>query len=453
MRNIGNLLSKYPNDIYVRHLFFAKKKEYKRTIKTQKRQFHNTILNKIEQSAENNPREFWKLVNSIKAQKTGTPCEISPSKWFEYFKNLNRINLDNKRTSNEAQLVKDFNIWAVESNEILDRPISLEEVCLLSKRLKNKKASSSDSLSNEIIKLAVEVLPSYFQKLFNEILCRGHFPSVWSKGFIVPIHKSGCHIDPNNYRGICISSCLGKFFTLIMNERLNEYLQENNIMNKCQIGFRKKFRTADHLLVLKTLVDYYKSKRKPIFACFVDFRKAYDSVWREGRFLKLILNGCSRKFIRLMLNMYSSYNCSVKLEEGNTPFFKSQIGVKQGCNLSPTLFNLFINDLPDIFNRSCTPVALNDTELSCLLYADDLVLLSESKAGLQNCLTKLDRYTKKWKLNINFKKSKVMVFGTPTQNRLHSTSVWSINQNTLENVNELKTSSKNNTWKSTTRLS
>ena len=174
-----------------------------------------------------------------------------------------------------------------------------------------------------------------------------------------------------------------------MNERLNEYLQKNNIINKCQIGFRKKFRTADHLLVLKTLVDYYKSKRKPIFACFIDFRKAYDSVWREGLFLKLILNGCSRKFIRLMLNMYSSYNCSVKLEEGSTPFFKSQIGVKQGCNLSPTLFNFFINDLPDIFNRPCTPVTLNDTELSCLLYADDLVLLSESKAGLQNCLNKL----------------------------------------------------------------
>ena len=190
------------------------------------------------------------------------------------------------------------------------------------------------------------------------------------------------------------------------------------------------------IIDLPAPLDYYKSKRKPMFACFIDFRKAYDSVWREGLFLKLILNGCSRKFIRLMLNMYSSYNCSVKLEEGSTPFFKSQIGVKQGCNLSPTLFNLFINDLPDIFNRSCTPVTLNDTELSCLLYADDLVLLSESKAGLQNCLTKLDSYTKKWKLNINFKKSKVMVFGTPTQHRLHSTSVWSINQNTLENVNE-----------------
>jgi hypothetical protein len=58
--------------------------------------------------------------------------------------------------------------------------------------------------------------------------------------YIVPIYKSGSNIDPNNYRGICISSCLGKFFTLIMNERLNKYLDENNIMSNCQIGFREK---------------------------------------------------------------------------------------------------------------------------------------------------------------------------------------------------------------------
>ena len=134
--------------------------------------------------------------------------------------------------------------------------------------------------------------------------------------------------------------------------------------------------------------------------------------------------------------MYSSYDCSVKLEEGYTTFFRSHVGVKQGCNLSPTLFNLFINDLSDIFYRSCTPVKLNDTNLSCLLYADDLVLLSESRAGLQNCLTKLVYYTKKWKLNINLKKSKVLVFGTPTQKRWHSTSIWTFGKNILEQVDE-----------------
>ena len=160
LRNLGNLLSKFPNDIYLRHLFFAKKKEYKRTVKKQKRQFHNSMLNKIELLSENNPKDFWKLVNSIKTQKPRTSHEILPSEWFDYFKNLNKININTEVASSEAQIIKDFDIWALGTNDTLDRPVSLEEVYKLSKRLKNKKASANDSLSNEIIKLAVEVLPS-----------------------------------------------------------------------------------------------------------------------------------------------------------------------------------------------------------------------------------------------------------------------------------------------------
>ena len=99
--------------------------------------------------------------------------------------------------------------------------------------------------------------------------------------------------------------------------------------------------------------------------------------------------------------MYSSVRYSVKLEDGTTPFFNSFIGVKQGCNLSPTLFNIFLNDVPNLFDDSCDPVRLGNTNLNCLLYADDLVLLSESQKGLQSCLTKLEKYTNRRKLNIN----------------------------------------------------
>ena len=107
------------------------------------------------------------------------------------------------------------------------------------------------------------------------------------------------------------------------------------------------------------------------------------------------------------------------------------------CNLSPTLFNLFINDLPDIFNtQSCDPVLLGDTRLSCLLYADDLVILSESECGLQSCLTKLHSYTKRWKLKINLKKSKILIFGTQSQRRLHSLSKWYVGQDQLGWVDE-----------------
>ena len=117
-----------------------------------------------------------------------------------------------------------------------------------------------------------------------------------------------------------------------MNARLNDFLEETKIINKCQIGFRRKHRTADHLLVLKSIIDCYKLKRKPTITCFIDFKKAYDSVWREGPFYKLLLCGCSKSFLKCFLGMYSSVRYSVKLEDGTTPFFNSFIGVKQGCN-------------------------------------------------------------------------------------------------------------------------
>ena len=91
--------------------------------------------------------------------------------------------------------------------------------------------------------------------------------------------------------------------------------------------------------------------------------------------------------MRILLSMYSYVVTSVKLHNGITPFFKSHIGVKQGCNLSPTLFNIFVNDTYPVYLRTpCAPVAvkLGETNLNCLLYADDLVLLSESEAGLKN---------------------------------------------------------------------
>ena len=110
--------------------------------------------------------------------------------------------------------------------------------------------------------------------------------------------------------------------------------------------------------------------------------------------------------------------------------------MKQGCNLSSTLFNIFINDVPNLFDDSCDPVRLGNTNLNCLLYADDLVLLSESQKGLQYFLTKLERYTNRWKLNINKKKSKILLIGTPAQRRTYVTTNRVFDSNILEQVNE-----------------
>ena len=78
--------------------------------------------------------------------------------------------------------------------------------------------------------------------------------------------------------------------------------------------------------------------------------------------------------------------------------------------LSPDFFNLFISDLPSIFDNSCNPITLNGKKLGSLLYADDLVILSETADGLQTALDKLANYCKTWNLTVNIKKSQIMIF-------------------------------------------
>ena len=104
--------------------------------------------------------------------------------------------------------------------------------------------------------------------------------------------------------------------------------------------------------------------------------------------------------------MYNKIHLSVRLPDGITQCFSSNIGLKQGCNLSPILFNIFINDLNEIFDKTfCQPAKIKNLTLNNLLYTDDLILVSETSSGLQNCLDRLQEYCDKWRLTFNIKKT------------------------------------------------
>jgi len=176
--------------------------------------------------------------------------------------------------------------------------------------------------------------------------------------------------------------------------RLNKFLTKRNIICSEQIGFSKGMRTSDHIFVLKTLIDKYTQQgSKKLYSCFIDFRKAFDTVRHEELFYKLRLNGISDLFYNVIKNMYGNIDLSVKTDASHiTDSFKSYIGMCQGDNLSPNLFKLFINDLPLIFDNTCDPVKLHKTSLNCLMHADDVILLSETAIGLQNSLSLLHDY-------------------------------------------------------------
>ena len=152
-------------------------------------------------------------------------------------------------------------------------------------------------------------------------------PQTWCNGIITPIFKSGVKSDPSNYRGICISSCRGKLFCSILNQRLLDHVKSLDILHKSQIGFLANNRTADHALTLRTLIDKYVyglTHQAKVYACFVDFRKAFDSVWHDGLLFKLLQYNVGGKFFSLIKSLYANSTCSVRLGSKNTRSFQSR---------------------------------------------------------------------------------------------------------------------------------
>ena len=262
-----------------------------------------------------------------------------------------------------------------------------------------------------MLKICIPSLYIVFLKALNHLKESEKSPPNLSEGYITTIHKKGDMLDPNNYRGLSISNCLGKLFTKILTARLIMFLEEYKVIDASQIGFRPKSRTSDHILVLKTICDIYRSRGKGVYMCFIDLAKAFDSVNRELLWYKLVKYKLSTKFINITKSLYTDLHTSVKTPRGLTDKFPIEIGTRQGCHMSPMLFNLFVNDLPRFLQLNESGfVYLHDAKIRCLLYADDIVLMSDTQNGLQKSLQLLETYCNKWQLVVNVKKTKIIIF-------------------------------------------
>ena len=405
---MGRVVKRNPYNLTIREKYVHCTRNYKKLLKKKERQSRKQLLNHLCTLQSNDTKQFWSIVNKMKDTiDNGENYDIHPDKWVNYFKKLYNSVPDTSIDSDIEELENNGEV-----NKELSKPFTIQELKKQIKLLKNNKTSASDMVLNEMIKNGAFILLPIFCKLFNLVLSSGIYPSTWNMTYQVPIFKSGDKLDCNNYRGIAINSCLGKLFTkLLQTSRLLNYVESRNKFSENQAAFRPGRSTSDHIFTIKSLVNkYLKSHKKPLYCCFIDFSKAFDTVWRRGMFYKLLKLGTNGNFYKIIKNMYSNTCTSVKLSNGLSKSFPTTTGIKQGDGLSPLLFCLYIDDLTNIFAESCAPCSLGNYRLNHLLYADDLILFSESKHGLQNCLNNLNDYCKRSKLQINFNKSKVMIF-------------------------------------------
>ena len=208
---------------------------------------------------------------------------------------------------------------------------------------------------------------------------------------------------------------------------------ERKKWSKHQNGFMKDHRTEDNLFIMNTLLNGVKRKKDQAYMCYVDFAKFFDTINRDHLYYKLISNGIGGNIINIIKSMYDSGHYTVKIENELFGKVDSRTGVKQGCCMSPLLSNIFQNDLHEIFDQECMPLKLNNKTINSLSWADDLVLISTSPAGLQRCLDKLLDYCYKWGLSVNSGKTKCMIVNDNRRN-ISSTSHFYYNTKELELV-------------------
>ena len=122
-------------------------------------------------------------------------------------------------------------------------------------------------------------------------------------GSIIPIHKSGDKDTPNNYRGICLLSCLGKLFTAILNNRLNLWAEAEGSLNDAQYGFRRGRGTVDCVFILQGIIDLLIADGKKLYTAMVDLEKCYDYLDRSAVFCKLLKEGVSSKCVNIFKDM------------------------------------------------------------------------------------------------------------------------------------------------------
>ena len=166
-----------------------------------------------------------------------------------------------------------------------------------------------------------------------------------------------------------------------------------------------------YLFCIRWLIFIAKKNGKKLFTVFIDFEKAYDKVSRSIMLKKLHRFGIRGKTFKVIESMYRNDQTCVRVGDKRTSFFDVNCGVKQGCILSPNLFNIVLSDLPAQFqDEDSRPAKLNDRSIGSLFWADDIVMISETKEGLQHSLERLQEYCDSNKLKVNGGKTKCMIF-------------------------------------------
>ncbi|NNK27532.1 MAG: RNA-directed DNA polymerase, partial [Flavobacteriaceae bacterium] len=291
-----------------------------------------------------------------------------------------------------------------------------EEILEAIRNMKSRKAAGIDGIVVEHLKAMNEENISIVVKICNDIYNTGNIPKDLKHSIFVTLPKKPKADTCTEYRTISLMSHLIKVILKVIIKR-NETKIEKHI-GITQSGFRSQVGTREGILNLRLILDKYLEIKKNLYICFIDYEKAFDKVKHTKLMDILKTTEIDGKDLRLIQNLYWDQTAAVRISDEMTDNFNIMQGVRQGCVISPKLFNVYSNNIFSEAN-SLRGVQIGGHNITNLRFADDTALLAESEEELQEIVTLVNERSMVKGLKMNVKKTKVMVVRRNTKTKVN----------------------------------
>ena len=371
----------------------------------------------------NNTKKAFAVVKSLTKEFQPRACAIDDkrghtltesgaiaSRWREYCQELYTCVPD---TAADKETLAQL---ASNPKQEEDMPILRDEIEKAIKQLKDGKAAGVDNIPGELLKHGGEKVINAMTLICNAIWKTRKWPHQWTESIIIPIPKKGNQKKCENYRTISLISHTGKVLLRVILNRLQPQVEK--LLAEEQAGFRPGRSTVEQIFNLRIICEKYRELNKELHHNFIDFKKAFDRVWHEGMWAVLEKHNISKSITDIIRALYDRSESTVQIGGVRSEPFHPTVGVRQGCPLSPCLFNLFLEQImTESLEDFEGTVKIGGRNVSNLRFADDIDLIAGSHNELADLTLRLDTIATKYGMEISSEKSKILVMGT--QDRQH----------------------------------
>ena len=248
---------------------------------------------------------------------------------------------------------------------------------------------------------------SALTNICNKIWQTGEWPTPWTQSLIITLPKKGNLQLCQNYRTISLISHPSKVMLRIILNRLKPVAE--NIIAEEQAGFRAGRSTTEQIFNLRLICERYLQHQQDLYHVFIDFKKAFDRVWHAALWATMRKYNINTNLIRAIEHLYDKATSAVLFNGSTGDWFRTTVGVRQGCLLSPTLFNIFLERImTDALEQHEGTVSIGGRTITNLRFADDIDGLAGSEQELVSLVEHLDNTAEDYGMEISAPKTKLM---------------------------------------------